>query len=120
MKNGIVNWKTYGFPNFRNDGRERSDLPSLTIPGQVRPLDELLKMYTRGQDVETHQPVYNGDTEFPDVSRLSTLDRLDLSREVGQQIESMRAKRPAKITDVFDPIRAPKTDPAPGDVVDGG
>lgn len=112
MKNGIVNWKTYGFPNFRNDGRERSLLPSLTIPGQVRPLDELLKMYTRGQDVESYQPVYNGDTEFPDVSRLSPLDRIDLSREVGNQIASQRSRLAAK--------SAVKTPPTPGDVVDGG
>lgn len=65
---------------------EVNNLPSKTVPDQALSLSEMLNRYVRGGDVEVFTPLYSED--FPNVERMSELDRLDLAREMKSELQS--------------------------------
>lgn len=79
---------------------EVNTLPSLTIPDQTMSLKEILDRYTHGlpfDDVRT--PVYHGDVDVPDMSRLDLVEQHELIDRNRDRIRSLqndlneRAKR---------------------------
>lgn len=65
--------------------------PSQTVPDMALPLKTLLERYVRGQDVATFKTEYETEEEaenFPDISKMDKLERIDALRNVaGQQLE---------------------------------
>lgn len=74
--------------NFRG---EVNNLPSLTVPDMTMTLEQLLQRYTRGEQVATFTPVFNGDDDFlPDVDRMTTMDKIDLLNDLKVGINHLR------------------------------
>lgn len=103
----IINQHTYHKKNNRR--YEQNDKPSLTVPGQTLSLKELLNRFTRGQSVETFQPVYD-DGYYPETDRLDKLEKLDLARSLKGAIQDIQ-KRPKPQKP--DPAPIPEPAPAP-------
>lgn len=83
----VRTWYNYN----RSDARD--EMPrgiSLTIPDQTLPMKELLARYTRGQQITTFTPVYNGDNDFPDVSRMTELELLEMKMGINEHIKETR------------------------------
>lgn len=64
--------------------------PSLTVPGQVMPLAEVIARYTRGQSVQ----VFSSDTEDIPVGfeRLDRIERAQALLDTRRKVSSTRAK----------------------------
>lgn len=102
-------------------GREPGGGVSLTIPDQTMSLRELVTRFARGQEVPIFEPIYNDlEEDFPDVSRMDTLERLDLARNIKQAVaverENIVAKRKQRAT--VPPPPPPPVD-LPTDDLDG-
>lgn len=92
MKRRVIHWA-----NFDSSvGQESHFSPSQTVPDMSMSLQELLARYTRGQSIPMFQPVYQGEDEMPDVSRMTKMEQLDYALELRQNIESYR-RRPAPV-----------------------
>jgi len=65
----------------------------------------MLERYVRGADVEVFTPSYSED--FPNVERMSELDRIDLARDMKSELQSttdaLRQKKAEKPVPPFDP-----------------
>lgn len=88
--------------------------PSKTIPGQQISLQELLKRYVRGQEVQQFNGVYLGEDEMvPDnLERMTEIERKEAAATIREAIENERQKpRPQKP----EPVPAPLPAPAPQD-----
>lgn len=73
-------------------GREMPTGVSLTVPDQTLSLKDLLARYTRGQDVVSFTPIFNGDSDLPDPSRMDALERLDYARHIKNQLTQLPGK----------------------------
>jgi len=113
MRPVIVNWFTYsweGADQIRNNVGEIFTQPSLTVPDQALSIRDLVARFTRGQDVRTYEGQYTHDRSIPDnLERMTEMDRLDLSRQLKDGIESVqrnhRSRKP--IIDIIDGGKAP-------------
>lgn len=88
---------------------------SLTVPNMTMSLEELLKRYTRGEQVSVFEPVFNGDEDFPDVENMDVLDRIDLLNQVKVGVNDLRddIERKRKLPKV-DPLVVTPPTPDPG------
>lgn len=88
----LINWDKAKW----GDGNARGETfkePSLTVPGQTLSLRDLLDRYVRGGEVATFNPVYTGEEEdYPDLERMSEMDRIDYANELKAYIEDERVK----------------------------
>jgi len=80
----------YNFSPDSDGAGEKHGGISLTIPDQTLPMKELLARYTRGQQITTFTPVYNGDNDLPDVSRMTELEMLELKMGINEHIRETR------------------------------
>jgi len=80
----------YDSKNSRNFEYPKGE--SLTVPDMTLPLSELLARYTRGSEVPMFQPIYEGDTDVPDISRMDTVEKTAYAKHIAQQIDHTRKK----------------------------
>lgn len=77
---------------FRNPVFEKFSKPSLTVPGMVMSLAEMLKRYVRGENVTVFEPVYT-DLDIPDnLELMGEIERLDMARNLDAGIRQHRSK----------------------------
>lgn len=69
---------------------ELPDPKSLTMPGMSVPLKTLLERYMQGREIQTHQPLYEGHLNIPDVRKMSKVDKEMLSKDIRNQISNLR------------------------------
>lgn len=69
---------------------EVNTLPTLTVPDQTMSLRDMLLRYSRGQSVPTFEPIFDGDEDFPDISRMSKIELEELRQDVLGEIEYQR------------------------------
>lgn len=101
MNNNIIHWYNY---DPKRGKQSFAGCVSQTVPDQAMSIKEILARFTRNQDldgVNMYDPEYMGDVDFPDTSRMTKQELLDMSREIGESIEAHK-KRPK-----------PKPGPAP-------
>jgi len=110
-KGTIINWQTAIHLGVKNRRPEVNNLPSKTVPGMTMSLEELLRRYVRGENVQTFQPVYAGEEDIPDFLNMSEMDKLDMARDLKQFVEQQQFKpRPEPEPK---PEPAPKPEPTP-------
>jgi len=76
----IINWTNFGQYGLKVG--EINGLPSKTVPGQTLSIQELVKRYIRGESVEVFKGEYDADTDLPDISKMTEMDKLDFAREL--------------------------------------
>lgn len=92
---------------------EHNTQPSLTIPNQVLPLDEMLRRYVRGQDVQMFSPVYDEDLA-PGYENLGELDRIDLARSMKDDLrQAVSRSTRTRSTGALEPDFTIEHDPNP-------
>lgn len=65
-----------------------NEMPSLTIPDQTMPLEEILRRFVSGQPIPGIQAaIWNGEDEMPDVKHMDLADLEEYQRNVAEQIE---------------------------------
>lgn len=100
MKVFFVNHFNYNLDSELMNPREEavSSIPSQTVPGMTLSLRDLVERYTRGLDVQMFQPVYDGDDDFmpPNLDKMTEIERIDLSRDIGEAIFEHRSKPKAR------------------------
>jgi len=69
---------------------ETNNEPSLTQPDQTMSLRDMISRYARGQSVPTFEPVYDGDQDMPDISRMSKIELEELRQDVLGEIQYQR------------------------------
>ena len=71
---------------------ERNDQPSLTVPGQEQSIHEIVAKYVRGEPVPAlaQVGVYDEDSNFPDVSKMDYLEKLDLKRQLKSYVSAVQ------------------------------
>lgn len=91
----IANWFNYAL-----EGNPRGEVftrPSLTAPGQVLSLQQLLDRLVRGENVTQFNATYSDDPDLPDITGLDEQERLMLARDYAQLAEetkqSLRERR---------------------------
>lgn len=84
---------------------EVNDQPSLTVPGMTMSLEELLRRYVRGENVQTFQAVYAGEEDIPDFNAMSETDKIDMANDLAEFIAAQQIKQ--------QPLPKPKPEPAP-------
>jgi len=72
---------------------ERGFSPTKTVPDMSEPLDVLLKRFTRGGDVKQFRPVYNGDTELPNVKSMDLTEVDEYSRNLKNQVQNGKKEK---------------------------
>jgi len=82
MKKPYALKKVFNPFNYLGPRGEINVKPSKTVPSSGLSLQDLINRYTRGQLIPVSQPVYNGETDFPDITRLDPVERLELAREI--------------------------------------
>lgn len=96
---------------------EINDLPSCTQPEMTMPLKEILARYTRGGEIATLTPVYQGHDDFdenPDIMKMDAMERLQYAAELKQSIhdyQNRQQESPPK-TEQKEPVPDPKPEPA--------
>ena len=88
MKSVPLSRLNYTYEHDR-DG-ENNTLPSLTQPDQTMSLREMILRYSRGQSVPTFKPVYDGEEDMPDISRMSKIELQELRQDVLGEIQYQR------------------------------
>lgn len=99
---------------LRTEVSEVNELPSMTRPEQVRPLDVLLRHRAQGIPV----PVFNGvfsDSDTPDISKMDFIEIAELREITAQNIELAKEDFHA-LTKRFEELKTPlkeepKTEP---------
>lgn len=91
----IANWFNYSMEG--NPSGEVFVKPSLTVPGQVLSLQQLLDRLVRGENVTQFNATYSDDPDLPDVTALDEQERLMLSRQYGEFIEETKKQRNARL-----------------------
>lgn len=72
--------------------------PSQTVPDMTLTVPELLERYTRGQELPGRTPIYNGDGDFPDISRFTIQEKMDYARDLERVIRARRDEAREQIT----------------------
>lgn len=75
--------------------------PSLTVPDQAMSIQEIMLRHMSGRPVpKNNNMFFGGDTVYPDMGALSTMDQLDMIREnearinkLQQEMNDLRNKR---------------------------
>ena len=129
----LVNWCNYVSHNtYFDDGvfpgvlliGEENTAPSKTVPGMTLSLQELLKKYVRGENVTTFEPVFDSDSDLPDVSKLDALERLDMARNLREFVSDEQAKRSSAVQKSLEKadaaLKKAALSDAPSDIVDVG
>lgn len=96
-------------------------LPSMTVPGMVMPLRELIDRYVRGEHVEQFEPVFTDNQFIPDkLELMDVFDRAEYAKELKHSIALERerlGRKKAEKTKEPDPVPpAPPAPPAPDPV----
>lgn len=81
--------------NYDSKDRRNFEYPtgeSMTVPDMTLGLSELLARYTRGAEIPMFQPIYEGDTDAPDISRMDTVEKTAYAQHIAQQIDHTRKK----------------------------
>jgi len=65
---------------------ETFEKPSLTVPNQALSVEEILKRYVRGQDVQTFQPTYNDSEDLVGYENLSRIEAAEFAKENAQKV----------------------------------
>lgn len=93
----IMSQKKFTAHNYTHRGFV-TKLPSVTIPGQVMSLTQILDRFRRGQSVQSFPPVYN--PEFPPgYEELSKIEKIELAREQSSKVNQMRRSLLQKAAD---------------------
>lgn len=68
---------------------ETNSLPSQTVPDQTIPLKTLLDRYAKGLPLSGNpgQPIYHGEEEMPDLSRMDISEIHNLQKAVKSDIQ---------------------------------
>lgn len=101
-----LNFKTaYNAGDFIND----DEVPlgaSLTVPGQSMSVKEIMTRYANGlHPGGIKVPVYEGDSDLPDIDRMDLVDRQEFALAARQELEDIRNATPTlpeKIPNVDD------------------
>jgi len=101
----IVNWRTAISMGIKHSRPEVNTLPSLTVPGMTMSLEELLRRYVRGENVQTFQAQYAGEEDIPDFNGMSEMDKIDMAKDLKQFVAEQQFK--------LKPEPLPKPEPAP-------
>lgn len=73
--------------------------PSETVPDMSLTPREILDRYTRtGAFPPGRTPIYNGDTDFPDTSRMTVQEKLDYAKELRDFIKERRQEQKSRVT----------------------
>lgn len=68
-----------------------SDLPSLFVPDQTMSIPELLIRYARGLPINGEKtPVYNGETDLPDLNTMDLAEIEDMKNNLQKTIKDTR------------------------------
>lgn len=85
----LINWMSY--EQYGHRIGEPNGRPSKTVPGMTLSIKELVKRYIRGEAVEVFEAQYDGDSDLPDITRMTEQDRLDLARKLKQDAKEAEA-----------------------------
>lgn len=92
---------------------ETTDLASRTVPDQTLSLKELISRHTRGIPVPTFDPVYDGEENFPDLSRMTPMEVQDFRDDLQLYINENIHLVDPPIEPNSDPDPVPDLDPVP-------
>ena len=70
---------------------EKNTLPSETQPDQALSLKELISRHSRGIPIPKFEPVYDGENNLPDVSRMTAIELRQLQEDMEELIEYHKA-----------------------------
>jgi len=88
-------FKLVNHANYLKESNRRHEiysLPSMTVPGMVPSLQELVQKYVRGENVAQFNPVYDDSDVFPmgwegmdEMERIDFAEQLKISLKAEQQ-----------------------------------
>lgn len=76
--------------NYKRKGFS-SNMPSITVPGQVVPVRRILERFRAGQSVQTFPAVYNPDLP-PGYEKLDKIGKIEAAREQAEIVDSLRSR----------------------------
>lgn len=65
---------------------EKNNGISLTVPDMDEPVVDMLKRFRRGDDVTTRRPIFNGDTELPDMKKMDFTDVSAFTKQAKENV----------------------------------
>lgn len=114
MKDFIVTQASFALGCCNQVFEHPNTLPSLTVPGMTMSMRELVLRYTRGESVPTFTPQYNAENDIipENLERLDQQDKLMLSKQLGDAIQTERSRRSSPYRSGDDlPLVSPLPDP---------
>jgi len=75
--------------NYAHKGFEFTQ-PSVTVPGQVHSIKQILERFRRGQGVQSFPGVYNPEVP-PGYETMDKIERIEAAREQAAKVSRMRA-----------------------------
>lgn len=80
---------------YKETQGEVNNEPSLTVPDQTMSIREILERYARGLSVtDGRVPIYLGEDEMPDLSKLDLVELHEMKFQVAQNIEALEKPQP--------------------------
>lgn len=87
-------WKTrnkyHNQDTDRPDLGERNTLPSITVPGMVIPLSDLLERFRMGSTANVKQGVFTDNPEFASVATMTPLEKAEKAMELRTAVVAAR------------------------------
>jgi hypothetical protein len=88
--------------NYVPEAGEVNNDPSLTVPGMSLTLKEIVERFVRTGELKGFDAVWNGEEDFPDISKMDALEKLDYKRDLEQFIlEFNKAEAPKRDDDAY-------------------
>lgn len=73
---------------------EVNNLPSETVPDQSMGVKEIMDRYAKGLPISGQRvPIYEGDTEFPDVKHMDLAEIQELQERTAEELEQIKEKQ---------------------------
>lgn len=130
MKNEIIvpnppksvrDWLTENVESFE----AKNVLPSMTVPDMGMSVKEIFERQKMGLPPEGSKiPVFNEGSEFPDISRMDLIDRMEYVRYYKQEAERLLSPKEAneKVMQTLEKVNAEKEalEKAEKDVLENG
>lgn len=122
MAKTIAHAKWQNYANSKTPVAEpKSEKPSKTLPDQALTIRQILERHTRGQEInELFKPLYEFETEaeelfdhLPDVEKMSTIQRAQYAKEVGEFAEELQQKILDNDIKIVPPVEDEPSPPPP-------
>lgn len=111
MKDFIVTQQAFQLGCCNPISEAPTTLPSMTVPGMSMSMRELVQRFTRGEAVPTFTPQFHGDDQLipENLERLDVQDKLMLSQQLADAIQTERSRRSASPRPSIDLPPVPST-----------